>query len=67
MDSEKEQLAAVMKRYGIEWEQLDTHEEHLDVLEYKKKMRVREVALLENKVEVTNHIIESRERILNDA
>ena len=67
VESEKEQLAAVMQGYGIEWEKLGTHEQHLEVLDYKKKMRAREVALLENKVEVTNHIIAERQRVLDDA
>ena len=35
----KEQLAAVMERYGIEWEHLGTHEKHLSVLDYKKQER----------------------------
>ena len=64
---EKEQLAEVMKSYGIEWEQLGTHEQHLDVLDYKKKMRAQEVRVLENKVECTQHQLESTERVLRDA
>lgn len=32
---------------GIEWEQKCTHEEHLSVLEFKKKERAKEVAGLE--------------------
>ncbi len=36
VEHEKQQLAAVMQGYGIEWEQLGTHEQHLDVLDYKK-------------------------------
>lgn len=36
---EKEQLASIMERHGIEWEQKGTHEEHLEVLDYKKKVR----------------------------
>lgn len=36
--SEKQQLAIVMERYGVEWEQLGTHNEHLRVYDYKKKM-----------------------------
>lgn len=67
IEHEKEQLAAVMKSYGIEWEQLGTHEQHLDVLDYKKKMRAREVAVLENKVECTQHRLESTEKVLRDA
>lgn len=48
INSEKQQLARVMERHGIEWEQKGTHEEHLSVLEFKKKERAKEVAALEN-------------------
>lgn len=34
--SEKEQLAAVMERHGIEWEDKGTHDQHLSVLDYKR-------------------------------
>ena len=67
VEHEKEMLADTMKGFGIEWEQLGTHEQHLDVLDYKKKMRAREVAVLENKVECTQHQLESTERVLRDA
>jgi len=50
VQSEKEVLAAVMERYGFEWEQKGTHEEHLSDYDYKKKMRVAEVAELTEKV-----------------
>jgi hypothetical protein len=43
---EKEQLAAVMERHGIEWEQLGTHEKHLSVLNFEKQERTEEVARL---------------------
>ena len=48
--SEKEQLAAVMERYGIEWEQKGTHEKHLPVLDYKKQQRAEEIERLESKI-----------------
>ena len=67
IDSEKQSLADIMSSYGIEWEQLGTHEQHLDVLDYKKKMRTREVAVLENKVECTQHLLENTQAILDDA
>ncbi len=44
VQSEKEQLAAVMERYGIEWEHKGMHEKHLSVLDYKKQEREKEVA-----------------------
>ncbi len=67
IEHEKEQLAEIMKEYGIEWEKLGTHEQHLDVLDYKKKMRAQEVRVLENKVECTQHQLDSTERVLRDA
>lgn len=47
VQSEKEQLAAVMERHGIEWEHKGTHEKHLSVLDYKKQEREKEVERLD--------------------
>ena len=47
--SEKEHLASVMERYGIEWEQKGTHEKHLSVLDFQKQERAKEVADLEER------------------
>lgn len=43
----KEQLDAVMEQYDIQWEQKDTHEKHLSVLDYKKQEREKEIAALD--------------------
>ena len=48
VQSEKEQLAAVMERYDIQWEQKGTHEKHLSVLDYKKQEREKEIAALDS-------------------
>ncbi len=50
VQSEKEQLAAVMERHGIEWEHKGTHEKHLSVLDYKKQEREKEVERLDIQV-----------------
>lgn len=50
VQSEKEQLAAVMERHGIEWEQKGTHEKHLSVLDYKKQEREKEIIELDEKL-----------------
>ena len=50
IDNEKQVLADIMKTLDIEWEQKGTHNEHLSVLDYKKKERKKEVAALENKL-----------------
>ena len=47
---EKEQLAAVMLEYGIEWEKKGTHEKHLSVLDFEKKEWTKEVAELEQSI-----------------
>ena len=51
VQSEKEQLAAVMERYGIEWEHKGTREKHLSVLDYKKQEREKEVEKLGGQIE----------------
>lgn len=50
VQSEKKQLAAVMERHGIAWEHKGTHEQHLDVLDYKKQEREKEVAAIEEQI-----------------
>ena len=51
INHEKEVLAEIMERHEIEWEQRGTHEEHLDVYNFKKKERAKEVKELEQKIE----------------
>ncbi|RHC09765.1 recombinase [Dorea formicigenerans] len=51
INHEKEVLSEVAKKYGIEWEQKGTHEEHLDVYNFKKKERKKEVQALEQEKE----------------
>ena len=48
---EKEVLAEIAMQHGIEWEQKGTHEEHLDVYNFKKKERKKEVHELEQEKE----------------
>ena len=68
INHEKEVLAETAKQYGIEWEQKGTHEEHLDVYNFKKKERKKEVQKLEQEKEyltaeneeLTAQIAESR-------
>ena len=68
INHEKEVLAEIAKQHGIEWEQKGTHEEHLDVYNFKKKERKKEVQKLEQEKEfltaeneeLTARIAESR-------
>lgn len=50
IQSEKEQLAAMMERNNIEWEHKGTHNKHLSVLDYKKQEREKEVATLDEQI-----------------
>ena len=50
VDAEKQQLALVMERHGIEWEKLGTHEKHLSVLNYEKQEREKDVARLDDQI-----------------
>lgn len=66
VQSEKEQLAAVMERYGIEWEHKGTHEKHLSVLEYKKQEREKEIEQLDNQLaEKKDEFVSVQNRIQN--
>jgi hypothetical protein len=48
--SEKEQLSKVMEKHGVEWQQLGTHDKHLNVENYKKEQRIKEVAVLDKEI-----------------
>ena len=64
--SEKEQLALVMERHGIEWEDKGTHDKHLSVLDYKKEQRAKEIAVLETVKAEKESQVESQERRLKE-
>lgn len=60
-EAEKEDIAIVMKKHGIDWVKLDTHKPHLSVLDYKKQERSREVKELEQELEDIDVVIELKE------
>lgn len=62
VQSEKEQLAVVMERHGIEWEHKGTHEKHLSVLDYKTQEREKEI------IQLAEQIAEKKEefQVLSD-
>ena len=80
MESEKQCLAEIMERYQMEWLQKGTHEKHLSVYDYEKKMRKTEVAELEQEIsdqkdriasqsflmEVNEEALQSQEQILEE-
>ena len=60
VQSEKEQLAAVMERYDIQWEQKGSHEKHLSVLDYKKQ---DELETVQNRITNFDQGAQSIERL----
>ena len=62
--SEKQKLATVMERYGVEWLKKGTHEKHLSVLEFEKKERAKEVAELDSqKQEISSVVLQLGEAV----
>lgn len=55
VQSEKEKLAMVMRENEIEWDQKGTHEPHLSVLDYKKKVREQKVEELTEHKNLLEH------------
>lgn len=80
VESEKQCLAEIMERYQMEWLQKETHEKHLSVYDYEKRMRKAEVEELEQEIsdkkdkiagqnflmEVNEEALQSQEQILEE-
>lgn len=60
--SEKQVLANIIEQYNVKWLQLGTHEKHLSVLNYEKKMRQEEVNALSTSISQLSH----QKETLND-
>lgn len=65
MYSEKEALSIVMEWHGFEWLHKGTHEKHLSVYDYEKKMRVEEVAELTEKADGLKKEIDNSEHTVS--
>ncbi|MCM1498169.1 MAG: plasmid recombination protein [Clostridium sp.] len=64
VEHEKECLAEIMERYKMEWLQKGSHEKHLSVYDYEKKMRKAEVAELEQEISGQKDKIASQNLVL---
>lgn len=60
-ETEKEDIASIMERYGIGWHKKGTHNKHLSVLDYKKQERAKEVAALEAELEDVQVVLDLKE------
>ena len=63
--SEKQQLASVMERHDIQWEQKGTHEKHLSVLEFQKKARAEEIEQMETQIEDLDEVVEDKTKAVD--
>ena len=66
INHEKEILAEIAKQQGIEWKQKGTQEEHLDVYNFKKKERKKEVQELEQEKELAEKYAEETQKELEN-
>ena len=64
VQEEKEFLAELMRSRGLEWKQLGTHEKHLSVYNYEKKMRKQEVEELERQLQAKADTLAQQEKLL---
>lgn len=66
--AEKNALAVVMERHGIQWEKKGTHEKHLSVLDFEKRERAKEVAALESqKTELQERVDDLQENYIQQS
>jgi len=70
IDSEKQVLAKVMERYGVQWKQLGTNNKHLSVLDFEKQewqKEVAELAITSDLLKVeTETLTDEKDRLLID-
>ena len=66
VQSEKQKLAMVMRENEIEWDQKGTHEQHLSVLDYKKKVREQEVEELTEHKNLLEHDLHDISECVNE-
>lgn len=62
IQSEKENLAVIMERHGIEWEHKGAERPHLDVLDFKLQERKQELAEVETAVQEKSMEVDGLER-----
>ena len=60
-EAEKDDIALIMRRYGIDWKKKNMHNLHLSVLDYKKQERVKKVVALEEEIEGAQVVLELKE------
>lgn len=60
-EAEKDDIALIMRRYGIDWKKKNMYNPQLSVLDYKKQERVKKVAVLEEELKGAQVVLKLKE------
>ena len=64
--AEKQELSEIMEQYGVAWKHLGTNRKHLDVLEFKKQEREKEVVELTTQKKELNQAVQEMQETIVD-
>lgn len=64
--AEKQELSEIMEQYGVAWKHLGTNRKHLDVLEFKKQEREKEVVELTTQKKELDQVVQEMQETIMD-
>lgn len=64
--AEKQELSEIMEQYGVAWKHLGTSRKHLDVLEFKKQEREKEVVELTTQKKEMDQVVQEIQETIMD-
>lgn len=64
--AEKQELSEIMEQYGVAWKHLGTNRKHLDVLEFKKQEREKEVVELTIQKKEMDQVVQEMQETIMD-
>ena len=64
--AEKQELSEIMEQYGVAWKHLGTNRKHLDVLEFKKQEREKEVVELTTQKKEMDQVVQEMQETIMD-
>lgn len=64
--AEKQELSEIMEQYGVTWKHLGTNRKHLDVLEFKKQEREKEVVELTTQKKEMDQVVQEMQETIMD-
>lgn len=64
--AEKQELSEIMEQYGVAWKHLGTNRKHLDVLEFKKQEREKEIVELTTQKKEMDQVVQEMQETIMD-